>query len=363
MRVRTVSLVTLVSLALMVGVVMSASHPPLAQLSSAPAAAAGAGIYWGALVDGKAPSDDNLRAGGAFDRLETRARKKMAIIHWGAPWKLKGSYLRFQTSYFDNVRKRGSIPMLNWGSHHLGHGINQPDFELRDIYEGRHDAFIRQWAADAKRWGHPFFLRFNHEMNGWWYAWSEQANGNQPGDYVRAWRHVHDLFAQVGATNVTWVWCPIVDNGRTTPLPALYPGEGYVDWVAMDGYNWGTENNDSWKSFAQVFEATYHQLLALAPSKPIMIAEFASDEDGGPLGRPASKAAWIQDTFGTQLPLNYPRIKAVVWFNWNDSNSALDWPLESSQASLEAFAATIASTYYASNQFATLSAAPIQPLR
>lgn len=43
-------------------------------------------------------------------------------------------------------------------------------------------------------------------MNGNWHPWAQGVNGNQAGDYVRAWQHVHDLVASMGATNVHWVW-------------------------------------------------------------------------------------------------------------------------------------------------------------
>ena len=46
----------------------------------------------------------------------------------------------------------------------------------------------------AQEWGHPFFLRFDWEMNGFWFPWSEGVNGNKPGEFVAAWRHVHDIF-------------------------------------------------------------------------------------------------------------------------------------------------------------------------
>ena len=199
-------------------------------------------------------------------------------------------------------------------------------------------------------------------MNGWWqFPWSEQRNGNSPGDYVKAWRHVHDLFTQVGATNVTWVWCPNIVSADTTPLPSLYPGDAYVDWVAMDGYNWGSDRNNVWRSFSAVFGQTYDELSALAPAKPIMIAETASSEDGGPLGRPASKAAWIRDMYATQLPLHFPKVRAVLWFNWNDDDPMLDWPIESSSTSIEALADSIASNYYAASNFVNLSGSPIPP--
>ena len=59
----------------------------------------------------------------------------------------------FQTSYFTNVRNHGSIPMINWTSQRLGSGANQPDFQLRDIYEGRYDTYIRRWASDVSSRG------------------------------------------------------------------------------------------------------------------------------------------------------------------------------------------------------------------
>nr|WP_285320774.1 hypothetical protein [Pseudarthrobacter sp. lyk4-40-TYG-27] len=58
-------------------------------------------------------------------------------------------------------------------------------------------------------------------MNSNWYPWSEQGNGNGPGDYVSACRHVHDVVASTGATNITWVWNPNVPNWGSTPLTDL----------------------------------------------------------------------------------------------------------------------------------------------
>lgn len=317
----------------------------------------GAAVYWGAYIP-NVPW--NMAVLTAF---EQESGKGISIVHWGKPWMLNGQYLSFRTDEVNAVRAHGSIPMISWGSWQLGQGFNQTDFQLRDIYEGRHDAYIRQWAAAAAAWGHPLFLRFDHEMNGWWqFPWSVQLNGNAAADYVQAWRHVHDIFTQAGATNVTWVWCPNIVSARTTPLAVLYPGDDYVDWVALDGYNWGSDRGNVWQSFAEIVRPTYDQLSALAPTKPIMIAETASSEDGGPLGRPASKAAWISDAFTVQLPQHFPKIKAVLWFNWDDDDPVLDWPIDSSTAASAAWAQALASGYYASNQFASLLDTPIQPL-
>ena len=80
----------------------------------------------------------------------------------------------------------------------------------------------------------------------------------------------------------------------------------------------------------------------VAPNKPILLGELASEEAGG------DKAAWITDVLGTQVPINYPRIRAIMWFNWrtNEKGYCWNWEIESSAASQAAFAGGIASWYY-----------------
>ncbi len=323
-------------------------------------------IYWGALVatagQVDCPTSANMQPGGPFDAFETRVNKGMAILHWGQPWNMNGAFQKFPTADFDNVRNHGSLPLLDWSSEVLGGGINQPDYALAKIAGGLYDSFIRQWALDAKAWGHPFFLRFDWEMNGnWQFPWSAQLNGNSPANYVQAWQHVHDIFTQAGASNVTWVWCPNISDPATIPMAALYPGDSYVDWTCLDGYN----KEKAWVSFNTVFTGSginwlldsYDEILAVAPTKPLMIGETASIEagDGG-----AKKAAWITDALSAQLPVNFPQIKAVVWFNW--LYGAQDFRVESTQPSLDAFAAGIGSSYYAANEFANYDISPIRPL-
>jgi len=308
-------------------------------------------LYWGAYINGSPWDLDSLNA------FESRAGKGSSLVHWGQAWWRDGRYQPFQADMATRVRDRGSIPLIDWGSWDASGGTNQPRFGLAGIARGEHDAYLRSWAAGAAAWGHPLFLRFNWEMNGWWqFPWSAQLNGNTAGDYVAAWRHVREVFEATGATNVTWVWCPNVVSKETTPLAALYPGDAYVDWVALDGYNWGGIRNEPWRSFAEIYGSSYSALRQLAPTKPIMIAEVASAEQGG------DKAAWIRDAFGTQLPTRFPAIKAVVWFNWNDGNSAYTWPIESSGAASAAFGTVIGgSSSYLPNRFKDLPARRIVP--
>lgn len=311
---------------------------------------AGDPIYWGAYVGGRqyglADAPWDMRS---VDRFEANVHKKLSLLEWGQYWKDCGprrcGLQGFPARLFDEVRAEGKIPVLSWGSGSLQNpSPNQPAFRLREITSGRYDRFLRSWAVAAKQWGHPFFLRFDWEMNGGYDAWGEGVNGNRIGDFAPMWRHVHDIFRRAGANNVTWVWCPnVLYSGDPVLERRLYPGPAYVDWMGVDGYNWGTNpaHADEWRPFAEVFTRTYRRLLALAPGKPIMIGETASTEIGG------SKAGWITDALGTQLPQSFNRVKALVWFNKNADG--MDWVLETSAEAEKAFAASIASAYYRSS--------------
>ncbi len=72
----------------------------------------------------------------------------------------------------------------------------------------QYDSWLTTQAQAMKSFGHPMFLLFDEEMNGTWYSYSPGQNGNTAAGFVAMWRHVHDVFTSVGATNVTWVWCP-----------------------------------------------------------------------------------------------------------------------------------------------------------
>ena len=303
-------------------------------------------VYYGVHVPGWL---DNL---DALTTFENAAQRKVSIVMWYQGWGLTDGTQNFQTSWMNNVRGHGSIPMITWEPWFYTAGINQPQYQLSKIISGTFDSYIQRWADDSKAWGHPYFLRFAPEMNGNWFPWSEQVNGNQPGEFVRAWQHVHNILTIKGVTNVTWVWSPNIEYNGSTPLAGLYPGDSYVDWLGMDGYNWGTVAHPTvtgWQTFLQRFTQTYTNITALS-TKPLMVAETASAEQGG------SKADWITDAYSMQIPSNFEKIKAIIWFN---ENKETDWRIESSPAAQNAFATAIQTCFYATNQYGSLRESPI----
>jgi hypothetical protein len=316
-------------------------------------------LYWGATIGDQLTGTQAPWDMGAVGRFEERAQKPASVVQFFQPFaecNPSCSLYPFPATPMEGIRQHGSIPTLSWSSQSIPSSLEEPDFQLADVIEGRYDEFLREFATEARDWGHPFFLRFDWEMNGNWFPWSEGVNGNAPGQYVLAWRHVHDIFAAVGAANATWVWCPFVDpGGSLQSLASLYPGDNYVDWTGLDGYNWGTNPSSprGWRSFDQLFQASYAQITeSVAPSKPMMIAEIGSSEQGG------SKAEWISETL-EEVPVEYPRVKALLWFDKFDDG--MDWPVETSSTATGAFAEGLRSPAYLGASYGEIAGGPIQP--
>ena len=171
---------------------------------------------------------------------------------------------------------------------------------------------------------------------------------------MKAWKHVHNIFTAVGATNANWVWCPnIALIKKLKDVRKFYPGNQYVDWTCLDGFNWGeTSNSAGWQTFTHVFSSTYKEVESFASSKPMIIGETASDERGG------SKAAWIRNALHV-MPTNFPKIRGFVWFD--EKSQGMKWPIESSKSSEQAFQQAIRPQLFRPNIYSHLAGPKIAP--
>ncbi len=157
-------------------------------------------------------------------------------------------------------------------------------------------------------------------MNGNWYPWS-----GDPELFKKAYQYVHDKVSQeYGACNITWVWNPdIISSARD-----YYPGDRYVDWVGIDGYN--TEDFGApWRSCSGLFSEKIAELAPLR--KPIMIAEFGSDANDGK-DEKARKPAWLSDC--VSYFAKHKVVKAFVYFNVDkvEEGKAKKWSIASPES-------------------------------
>ncbi len=253
----------------------------------------------------------------AFEHV---AHKHASVVMWYADWQHSAPSL----VQLRLIERRGSIPEITWEPWDSTRAIRtrQPLYALRNIAGGRFDAYIRTWARTLAAFGRPVRLRFAQEMNGDWYPWGANTNANTPAEFVRAWRHVHDIFTAAGARNVQWVWSPV--SGAPKPY---FPGLRYVDRLGVTCLNGGTAAfAEGWRSFGSICGESIQQLHALAPRLPIDLAEVASAEAGG------SKAGWIRGMFAYLA--HHPEVKSFIWFNLNKQ---ANWPIQSSRGAERAF--------------------------
>jgi len=195
-------------------------------------------------------------------------------------------HLKWQTS---NIYDHGAIPLISLMP------VDLADKErnlLPEIAAGQWDKYIDTWAYGLLAWVASYpetnrpivLLRFAHEFNSNWYPYSDD-----PKMFVKAWQRLHQRFKKAGANDyVEWVWnANHVSYDSHDDITKYYPGDQYVDWTALDGYNWGTNHDwTEWDSFEQIFAAAYDTLITNYPDKPILIAEYGSTEPNDVLFQP-----------------------------------------------------------------------------
>jgi beta-mannanase len=261
--------------------------------------------------------------------LEAWQGKKHAVVNVFTTWCPETTYLDslFLVQLIE-IWQNQNVPLITFQPFACHSKDTPADIELRAA-NGEYDLYLHNWSdrmktflsgadgiyntADDRR----AYIRFAHEMNGDWYAWSALPNGTHPVDYIRMWQRVKSLFYNKGMewTHLQWIWTVnFTDNGYPTMYPAesYYPGDDYVDWVSISGYNWGvTQWWSKWITPEQTFQPMLDRLRRLT-NKPVAITEIGSTTETSQGINIAAKSGWIIEAFNYILSRN---IKMVVWFN------------------------------------------------
>ena len=248
--------------------------------------------------------------------FESAVGRTQGIDMWYEPWGNTFPNWREQWDFAN-----GRIPMISWGK-----------TTTTDVTAGTYDAYIRARADGIKALGKPIFLRWFWEMDG-----SRNATlAVSPSAYIAAWKYIRNIFAQEGATNVAWVWCPNASSFKDGSGPAFYPGDDAVDWVCSDGYNWYPDPGRSYESFSSKFTA-FHDW-AVARGKPAMVGEYGSQQMEA--GR---RAQWFDEAHQA-LKTRLSGILAVVYFHSHTSTH--DWQVTPEPDALAAFSAMGLDPYF-----------------
>jgi cellulose synthase (UDP-forming) len=236
---------------------------------------------------------------GDAETFATAAGERPGVVTWFSDWvQPPPAMARLRA-----VSAWGAVPQITWEPRDSRGPRSQRRFRLERIARGDFDAYATAWARRLAAYGRPVILRFAHEMNHYAYPWGT-AEGNRPGTYVTAWRHLHAVFARAGASNVRWSWSPTASKLDWR----YYPGDDVVDVIGLTGFNGGADLRwGGWRSPGKIFDHALAQIAHATPSKPVEISEVSSTANGG------NRPAWIARLFA--LARKYPQVRTISWFN------------------------------------------------
>ena len=202
----------------------------------------------------------------------------------------------------------GRTPLMDWRCQRMDDSY----IKWSDIAGGVHDAYITSVANSIATWGNKVFIVINHEPE-------NDAATMAPGlslplagaQFKAAYKRIHDIFDNAGATNVRWV-CTLVqgtyagtkDDGGTA---AWFPKS--ATYVGVDGYNRGSCSG-GWKSFASLFGPAHSY--AVSVGKHMIVEENGCVDDMSNCHEGTkTKNEWFIDAGHTIK--SWPELKAVVY--------------------------------------------------
>ncbi|EMA38435.1 glycoside hydrolase family 26 protein [Halococcus hamelinensis] len=301
-------------------------------------------------------SDTNF---ATIDRIEEWQDAQYPVQTIFIPWNSDEGHLNWLFDYLlPRIWDAGRIPLITWEPYTPGVSAasvdtqaiveNQEysaylesldtttpdDIEVR-IANGEYDGYLKTWVRRLRQWlagpdgeqgtddDRRAYIRLAHEMNGDWYPWSPTVGNSSASSYVEMWRHVHDQFRYSGidTANIEWMWCVNAEDQGSYTAEELYPGDDYVDWLSVDGYQWGTSQDwSSWRSPEAVFGNMLGRVRNLA-DKPVCIAETASSSATSSGSDPARKDDWIRSAF------EYFDDEGVDMWCWFNEDKETDWAM------------------------------------
>lgn len=202
------------------------------------------------------------------------------------------------------------------------------------------DSFADQLKPLTKN-GDTIIIVFGHEME------SQQVAKDDPAGFITMFQYAANKFHAAGCQ---MAWCTnINDNpfeadhkiqwwpGKENPYHTIAsPGKTYVDWVAQTRYHfyWNANTFTGLKGEYQAHpEQAWYNYFGNTLGFPLMFAETAGQKpapyqksdywDPDPLNKPTQEfsSQWIESLYNANnLKTNYPRIKAVIWFDTFKNN-------------------------------------------
>jgi hypothetical protein len=136
------------------------------------------------------------------------------------------------------------VPMLPCGGPSTQCATNVSDFN--EVADGGADSYYKTLAQNLISAGFgSSYIRLGWEFNATWMGWSicnQQGTGltSWASDFVPAFQNIVTSMRSVSGANFKFIWNPDEGSNASCPgtsLENFYPGDSYVDMVALDVYD------------------------------------------------------------------------------------------------------------------------------
>lgn len=248
---------------------------------------------------------------------------------------------------YDTWEVDQAIPVITWMPYPYKKWASPTPNE--DIYNGLYDGYIdafylglseflagkdgRLGTSDDRR----VYLRLAPAPNGNWFPWSPTcpscaSTGQHINQTVASYITMFHYVIDKGRVNfnfprsviqIVWQVSAADAYGAGYTMEQFYPGNFYVDWMGIEGFNWGTTiPGNSWISAAEVFQTGLARLEKLNDDAPYALLTVASTSvPNGTL----AKDQWMKGVFDLAAGWTISATSCVCLVTYHNADGATDF--------------------------------------
>ena len=247
----------------------------------------------------------------------------------------------------DDARRRGAAVEIAWNIQGEGSALSGI------LNDGE---YISSFLNELNKYGDvPMYLRLGAEMN----IWGDKPD---PQEFKAAFAYVADL-VHSQTSHIATVWSVSYASEWNTDMTDFYPGDQYVDWVGISAYMIRHFQGKEWDVRERYNEVVFSAGDAADPvllvkevidkfgdRKPIMLAECGSARRTLSLG--TDNSDWAVNHLNRMywfVPMVYPQVKLIAYFNTYISPEVNDYSLSGSL--LNAYSQAVLAPHFIENKF------------
>lgn len=250
-----------------------------------------------------------------------------------------GYSMKYWLDYYSTMDSVTSRALNRDGVVELAWNLKESNAGLDEVLSS--DSYISESLRELGGRSCTVLLRVGAEMN----VWEDLPD---PDKYISAFRKIAAEAHKY--PNIGLVFSPNDVSNRTVTYETYYPGDEYVDWFGVSTYHRGLSGSGAYEFDNNAYNndafycrgiygsdplAVLEELTAMAAAhkKPMMISEcgFAYYNRAGKTDQTSFAADRMTKAY-SYIPMVYPQVKAMFYFNLNYVDSNYNYALSGSAA-------------------------------